>query len=208
MHVWGETLETKWRRGYENIPVNIITVSYTWEPTIFWGKPVHVSPSPFHRFTAFHLCSPHHPFLPTVVCKWSRITDRVTIRSLRDLRRPIHDSSGEVTPTFWALGTGFLNSYFSMIRSGGLFGMIQAHYIIVHFISNLTPPLEELKSLLMKVKEGEWIVGLKLNIQKTKIMVSRPFTSWQTDGETVEIVADFIFLGSKNHYRWWLQPWN
>ena len=56
---------------------------------------------------------------------------------------------------------------------------------------------EELKSLLMKVKEQSEKVGLKLNIQKTKIMASGPITSWQIDGETVEIVADFIFLGSK-----------
>ena len=57
---------------------------------------------------------------------------------------------------------------------------------------------EELKSLLMKEKEESEKVGLKLNIQKTKIMVSGPITSWQTDGETVETVADFIFLGSKS----------
>ena len=56
---------------------------------------------------------------------------------------------------------------------------------------------EELKSLLMKVKEGSEKIGLKLNIQKTKIMASGPITSWQIDGETVETVADFIFLGSK-----------
>ena len=56
---------------------------------------------------------------------------------------------------------------------------------------------EELKSLLMKVKEESGKVRLKLNIQKTKIMVSGPITSWQIDGETVEIVSDFIFLGSK-----------
>ena len=56
---------------------------------------------------------------------------------------------------------------------------------------------EELKSLLMNVKEESKRVGLKLNIQKTKIMASRPITSWQLDGETVETVADFIFLGSK-----------
>ena len=56
---------------------------------------------------------------------------------------------------------------------------------------------EELKSLLMKVKEESEKVGLKLNIQKKKIMASGPITSWQTDGETVETVADFIFLGSK-----------
>ena len=56
---------------------------------------------------------------------------------------------------------------------------------------------EELKSLLMKVKEESDKVGLKLNIQKTKIMTSGPITSWQIDGETVETVSDFIFLGSK-----------
>ena len=56
---------------------------------------------------------------------------------------------------------------------------------------------EELKSLLMKVKEESEKVGLKLNIQKTKIMASAPITSWDIDGETVETVADFIFLGSK-----------
>ena len=56
---------------------------------------------------------------------------------------------------------------------------------------------EELKSLLMKVKEESEKAGLKLNIQKTKIMVSSPITSWQIDGETMETVTDFIFLGSK-----------
>ena len=56
---------------------------------------------------------------------------------------------------------------------------------------------EKLKSLLMKVKEDSEKVGLKLNIQKTKIMASGPITSWQIDGETVETVADFIFLSSK-----------
>ena len=57
---------------------------------------------------------------------------------------------------------------------------------------------EELKSLLMKVKEESEQVGLKLNIQKTKIMATGPITSWQIDGETVETVLDFIFLGSKS----------
>ena len=56
---------------------------------------------------------------------------------------------------------------------------------------------EELKSLLMKVKEESEKVGLKLNIQKTKIMASGPATTWQIDGETMETVTDFIFLGSK-----------
>ena len=61
---------------------------------------------------------------------------------------------------------------------------------------------EELKSLLMKVKEESEKVGLKLNIQKPKIMASGPITSWQIDGETMETVRNFIFLGFENHYRW------
>ena len=64
---------------------------------------------------------------------------------------------------------------------------------------------EKLKSLLMKVKEESEKFGLKLNIQKTKIMASGPITSWEIDGETV---ADFILGGLQNHCRWWLQPWN
>ena len=61
---------------------------------------------------------------------------------------------------------------------------------------------EEPKSLLMKVKEESEKVGLKLNIQKTKIMASGPITSWQIDGKTVETMADFIFGGLQNHSRW------
>ena len=61
---------------------------------------------------------------------------------------------------------------------------------------------EEPKGLLMKVKEASEKVGLKLNIQKMKSTVSGPIPSWQIDGETVETVADLIFLGSKNHCRW------
>ena len=61
---------------------------------------------------------------------------------------------------------------------------------------------EDLKSLLMKVKEESEKVGLKLNIQKTKIMASGPITSWQKDGETVETVSDFILGGLQNHCRW------
>ena len=67
---------------------------------------------------------------------------------------------------------------------------------------------EELKSLLMKVKEDSEKVGLKFNIQKTKIMASGPITSWEIDGETMETVADFIFFGLQNHCSWWLRPWN
>ena len=65
---------------------------------------------------------------------------------------------------------------------------------------------EELKGLLMKVKEESEKVGL--NIQKAKIMVPRPITSQQIDGETVKRVADFILGRLQNHCRWWLQPWN
>ena len=61
---------------------------------------------------------------------------------------------------------------------------------------------EEIKSFLMKVTEESEKVGLKLNIQKTKIMASGPITSWQIDGETVETVAEFIFGGLQNHCRW------
>ena len=61
---------------------------------------------------------------------------------------------------------------------------------------------EELKSLLMKVKEESEKVGLKLNIQKTEIVASGPITSWQIDGETVETATGFIFFRLQNHYRW------
>ena len=61
---------------------------------------------------------------------------------------------------------------------------------------------EELRSLLMKVKEESEKDGLKLNIQKTKIIASPPITSWEIDGETVEKVSDFIFRGLQNHCRW------
>ena len=67
---------------------------------------------------------------------------------------------------------------------------------------------EELKSLLMKVKEESEKVGLKLNIHKTKITASGPITLWEIKGETVETVSDFFFGGLQNHCRWWLQPWN
>ena len=71
----------------------------------------------------------------------------------------------------------------------------------------MTESEEELKSLLMKVKEQSEKSGLPLNIQKTKIMASSLIISWQIDGKTVETVADYFF-GLPNHYRWWLQLWN
>ena len=67
---------------------------------------------------------------------------------------------------------------------------------------------EELKSILMKVKEESEKAGLKLNIQTTKIMASGSITSWQIDGESMEKVTDFILGELQNHRRWWLQPWN
>ena len=67
---------------------------------------------------------------------------------------------------------------------------------------------EELKSLLMQVKEESEKVGLKLNIQKTKIVTSGPITSWQINGDRVEPVRDPIWGGLQKHRRWWLQPWN
>ena len=64
---------------------------------------------------------------------------------------------------------------------------------------------DELKSLL-KVKEESEKAGLKLSIEKTKLMASCPIISWQIDGETMDTVTDFIFRGLQNHWRWWLQP--
>ena len=66
---------------------------------------------------------------------------------------------------------------------------------------------EDPKSLLKKVNEKSEKTGLKLNIQKTKIMACRPITSWQIDGATMETMTDY-FLGIQTHCRWWLQPWN
>ena len=66
----------------------------------------------------------------------------------------------------------------------------------------MTASKEELKSLLMKVKEGSEKVGLKFNIQKMKIMASGPITSWEIDGETVETVSDLFFRRVQNHFRW------
>ena len=88
--------------------------------------------------------------------------------------------------------------------------LIKKSWLIKSMFSTIWPRVseEELKSLLMKVKEESEKVGLKLNIQKTKIMASGPIMSWETDGETVETVSDFIFGGLQNHCRWWLQPWN
>ena len=76
--------------------------------------------------------------------------------------------------------------------------------IYAHDTTLLAESEEEQKSPLIKVKEESEKVGLKLNIQKTKIMASSPITSWEIDGETVETVSDFMFGGLQNHCRWWL----
>ena len=84
-----------------------------------------------------------------------------------------------------------------------------AYYLSYLLVSTIMAESEEeLKSLLMKVKVESEKVGLKLSIQKTKIMASGPITSWQIDGETMETVTDFILGGLQNHCRCWLQPWN
>ena len=115
------------------------------------------------------------------------------------------------------LSPGLFNFYAEYMRNSGLEEAQAGIKIARRNINNLryaddTTILagseEELKSLLMKVKEESEKVGLKLNIQKTKIMASGPITSWEIDGETMEIVSDFTFLGVQNHCRWWLQPWN
>ena len=80
----------------------------------------------------------------------------------------------------------------SNVQGKGLIQEIRSHYATL-----IAESEEELKSLLMKVKEESEKVGLKVNIQKTKIMASSPITSWEIDGETVETVSDFIFGGSK-----------
>ena len=73
--------------------------------------------------------------------------------------------------------------------------------------TTLTAEWRITKEPLDESERGEWKVGLKLNIQKTKIMATSPITSWQIDGETAETMADY-FSGLQNHCRWWLQPWN
>ena len=75
-------------------------------------------------------------------------------------------------------------------------------------ISRMAESEEGIKTLLTRVKEESEKAGLKLNIQKTKIMTSSSITTWQIYGETMEAVTDFIFLDSKSHCGWWLQPWN
>ena len=85
---------------------------------------------------------------------------------------------------------------------------MQLRDAVYYFAMSWLSLIQELKKLLMKVKEGSENAGWKLNIQKTKIMASGPITLWQIDGEKVETVRDFIFLDSKINADGDLQPWN
>ena len=87
---------------------------------------------------------------------------------------------------------------------GNCLKQILAQHIVLstQYTTLMAESKEELKSLLMKVKVESEKGGLKLNIQKTKIMASGPTTSWEIDGETVETVSDFLFWGLQNHCRW------
>ena len=89
--------------------------------------------------------------------------------------------------------------YFFLLEEKYIFLIKSEYNSIVCLYINMYE--EELKSLLMKVKEESEKIGLKLNIQKTQIMASGPITSWEIDGETVETVADYVF-GLQNHCRW------
>ena len=119
---------------------------------------------------------------------------------------------GKGVPQICILSPCLLNSYAEYImRNTGLEEAQAGIKIAGRNINNLryaadttlmAESEEELKSLLMKVKVESENVGLKLNIQKMNIMVSSPINSWEIDGETVEAVSDFIFLGLQNHCRW------
>ena len=117
------------------------------------------------------------------------------------------------TFSYLTLFTMFWDAWASPMKTTFLFWLwLSAHFFVnnLDYIDDTTliaESKEELKSLL-KVKEESEKAGLKLNIQKTKIMASCPITSWQTDGETMETVTEFTFLGLHNHCGWWLQPWN
>ena len=101
----------------------------------------------------------------------------------------------------WILSLYLFNFYAEYIMSNARLDEAQAG-IKISWRNILAESEEELKSLLMKVKEESERVGLKLNIQKMKIMAASPITSWRINGETMETVRDFILGGSKNHGRW------
>ena len=98
-------------------------------------------------------------------------------------------------PTFSLSSFTFIKKLFSASSLSGVICISE----VFDDTTLMAESKEELKSFLMKVKEESEKVGLKLNTKKTKIMTSSPITSWQIDGETMETVADFVFLDSKNH---------
>ena len=128
--------------------------------------------------------------------------------------------NGHGTTDWFQIGKGvrqgcFFNLYAEYImRNAGLeeaqagIKIARRNILRVYFMKYnfMAESKDELKSLLMKVKEESEIAGFKLNIQKTKIMASSPITSWQIDGKTMKTVTDFIFLDSKNPCGWRLQP--
>ena len=116
----------------------------------------------------------------------------------------------------YILSPCLFNLYAEILRNAGLDELQAGIKIAGRNINNLryadditltAENEEEVKSLLLKVKEESGKGGLKLNIQKTKIMASGPITSWQIDGETEKTLTDYFF-GLQNHCRWWLQPGN
>ena len=162
------------------------------------------------------------------ILKETGILDHLTCL-LRDLHasQEATVSSGDGTTDWFQIGKGVcqgcivspylfnLRAAKYIMRSSGLDEAQVGIKIVGRNINNLRytddttiiAESEELKSLLMKVKEESEKFGLKLKIQKTKIMASSPITSWPIDGETVE-TDRLYFLGLQNHCSWWLQPWN
>ena len=122
-----------------------------------------------------------------------------------------------ISPWHSPLLTGSLRLLIPFMRNAGLEEAQAGIKIAGRNINNLryaddntlmAESEEELKSLLMKVKDESEKVGLKLNIRKTKIMAYGPITSWEIDGENSGNSVRLYFLGLQNHCRWWLQPWN
>ena len=157
------------------------------------------------------------------ILKEIRISDHLTylLRNLYTAQEPTV-GTGHGTTDWFQIGKGvrqgcilspcLFNLYAeSIMRNTGLEEALAGIKIARKNINNLryaddttlmAESEEKLKSLLMKVKEESEKVGLKLNIQKTKIMASGPITSWEIDGETVETMSDFIFWELQNHCRW------
>ena len=149
---------------------------------------------------------------PSTGCQWPMPLPEPPGHSQASLSQSLVGSLF-ISPESWcARDFVFSKSLFpqSHVSSGGsMVGLMVTSPKRAYAIpSSASPRAPSLKSFLMKVKEENEKVGLKLNIQKTKIMASGPITSWQIDAETKETVRDFILRRLQNHCRWWLQPWN